>query len=234
MSTLAEPPAPHRSGHPAIAGRERELAALAGEARRLGHLLVTCDLPADEAAELTAALRTVNERLGAFVPEGPHPRIWQSEGKVAGGTASMMEAMPYDVVVGPYNPLSPPLTIDIRPPRAYATARFGPAHEGAPGWVHGAVIAGAFDIVLTAANHLENAAGPTTRLDIRYRRPTLLDEEAQFEAWVERRSGKRVVSRGQLLQDGVVKVEAEGEFVALDRTRVGVQPPERPSQAPAS
>lgn len=132
----------------------------------------------------------------------------------------MVDAMPYDVMVGRYNPLAPPLVVEIAPPKAYAKATFTVAYEGAPGWVHGAVIAGAFDMVLTAANHLDAAAGPTTRLDIRYLRPTLLDEEACFEAWIDHRQGRRVVSKGILVQQGTVRVEAEGEFAAVDPRRI--------------
>lgn len=35
--------------------------------------------------------------------------------------------------------------------------------------------------MLTAANHLEAAAGPTTRLELCYLRPTLLDQESHLE-----------------------------------------------------
>lgn len=208
------------SEHPALTGRELQMAALTDQVRRLIHLSVSCDLTKREAETIAAQLKAINERLEDRVPHSAHPRIWPRQDDSVPVAQAMIDAMPYDVVVGVYNPLAPPLSVDIRPPKAYANARFGPAHEGAPGWVHGAVIAGAFDIVLTAANHLEAAAGPTTRLQIRYLRPTLIDQDAHFEAWIERRHRNRVVSKGQLIQDGSVKVEAEGEFVVLDRHRI--------------
>jgi acyl-coenzyme A thioesterase PaaI-like protein len=197
------------------------MADLAAEARRLTHLVVTCDLPRQEAAQLVERLREINELVSSHVPEEPQPLVWAPRNEqVLQSSRSMTDAMPFDVVVGIYNPIAPPVTVEIRPPKAYATARFGPAHGGAPGWVHGAVIAGVFDIVLTAANQLEDAAGPTARLEIRYRRPTLIDQEAHFEAWIERRHRNRVLSKGLLIQEGEVKVEAEGEFVTLDRNRL--------------
>lgn len=199
------------------------MAYLAHEVRSLIDLAVTCDVPAREARELGRQLHALNERLGRHRPDRAHPRISppvSADSPEPWDATAMIDAMPYDVVVGRYNPLAPPLEVSLDPPKAYATARFGAAYEGAPGWVHGAVIAGAFDIVLTAANHLEAASGPTTRLDVRYRRPTLLEEEAQFEAWIDHRRGKRVVSKGVLRQDGEVKVEAEGEFVTIDRSRI--------------
>ena len=58
--------------------------------------------------------------------------------------------MPYDVVVGPFNPLALPVVLDFEPPKALGRAAFDVAYEGAPGCVHGAVLAATFDIVLTA------------------------------------------------------------------------------------
>ena len=64
-------------------------------------------------------------------------------------------AMPYDVVVGPFNPIAPPVVLDFEPPKALGRAVFDVTYEGAPGCVHGAVLAAAFDIILTAANAIE-------------------------------------------------------------------------------
>ena len=87
---------------------------------------------------------------------------------------------------------------------------YGPTYEGAPGVVHGAALAAAFDIVLTAANVMADAAGPTVELSIRYRKPTLVGVECRFESEVTEVTERRTHSRGRLVQDGVVTVEAEG------------------------
>jgi acyl-coenzyme A thioesterase PaaI-like protein len=129
-------------------------------------------------------------------------------------------AMPFDVVVGRYNPLALPVKLEVLPPLAIGRAFFTTPYEGAPGCVHGAALAGAFDIVLTAANMIAGAAGPTVRLALRFRRPTLLGQEAVFEATADRRTDKRIHTSGRLLQDGQVTVEAEGEFATLDMERI--------------
>ena len=128
--------------------------------------------------------------------------------------------MPYDPVIGRYNPIALPVMISFEPPLAIGTAVFTTPYEGGPGWVHGAALAATFDIVLTAANHLSGAAGPTVWLTIRFRRPTLVGVEARFEAEVVSNDGRRVTSKGRLVQDGVVCVEAEGEFAVLDPKRI--------------
>jgi len=214
--------------HPAIAGRERPMAELADTVRRLVDLVVTNTAPPDVLDAVVDRLRATADVLGAHVPAQPVPRfIDPSEGlRPDSGSgsdralASMDGAMPYDPVVGRYNPIALPVAISFQPPLAIGTAVFTTPYEGGPGWVHGAAIAATFDIVLTAANHLSGAAGPTVWLTIRFRRPTLVGVEARFEAEVVENDGRRVTSRGRLVQDGVVCVEAEGEFAVLDPARI--------------
>jgi acyl-CoA thioesterase FadM len=82
--------------------------------------------------------------------------------------------------------------------------------------VHGAALVATFDLVLTAANAIAGATGPTVRLGVRYRRPTLVNEEAVFEGWVTEVTDRRVFSLGRIVQGGQVTVEAEGEFAILN------------------
>jgi Thioesterase superfamily len=132
----------------------------------------------------------------------------------------MASAMPFDMIVGSCNPVAPPITVEFEPPKAVGTAIFPAPFEGAPGCVHGAALAGAFDIMLTAANFMAGTAGPTVELTIRYRKPTLISEPAVFEAWVTEKKGRRTHSRGQLVQGGVVTVEAFGEFAEMTRSSI--------------
>jgi acyl-CoA thioesterase FadM len=57
-------------------------------------------------------------------------------------------------------------------------------------------------------------------LSIRYRKPTLIARPAVFEAWVTEQTDRRTYSQGRLIQGGVVTVEAHGEFVTMDRSRI--------------
>ncbi len=228
------------SPHPALTGRETSMGALADTVRRLIDLTVSCDVPDDVLVSVQAELATAADRLEPFRSDPPHPRFVGirpgnadtgengdggdgSDGGDGGdgGLNGMEAAMPYDVVVGRFNPLALPLTLSFEPDLALGHARFTAPYEGAPGWVHGAVIAAAFDLVLTGANRLQSSGGPTVRLSMRFRRPTLIEEECRFEAWVEGKKGNRIMSKGHLLQNGEVKVEAEGEFVMLDPSLLG-------------
>ena len=202
--------------HPGLRGRLPEAKELADVLRRLIRLSVSTAPTAAETARLTAQLAAVADELEAHLPEHPLPRFIAPEQEAPPREVPIGGAMPYDVVVGPFNPLALPVVLDFEPPKALGRAVFDVAYEGAPGCVHGAVLAATFDIVLTAANALEGATGPTVRLGLRYLRPTLTDVEAVFEGWVTGVTDRRVFSQGRIVQDGIVTVEAEGEFAIFN------------------
>jgi acyl-coenzyme A thioesterase PaaI-like protein len=201
--------------HPGLAGRSQELGALVSAVRRLIALSVTTTAGPEILTEVTAGLEKMAGVLAAQVPEIRFPRFLGRDPAVPADSDEIKEAMPFDVVVGRYNPLALPVALEVDPPKAIGRAMFTTPYEGAPGCVHGASIAGAFDIVLTAANMLAGAAGPTVRLALRFRRPTLLGVESVFEAEVTSRSARRIHTEGQLTQGGQVTVEAQGEFATL-------------------
>ncbi len=204
------------TSHPGVTGREGELRALSDAVRRLISLTVTNTAPAGETADIASGLDALASRLEAFVPT-PHPPRYLNADR---SDAMDEERMPYDVVIGPFNPLALPVRIELDPPRAIGHACFTVPYEGPPGCVHGAVIAGAFDMVCNAANHMAGLAGPTARLTVRYRRPTLLGVDLVFEAQVLEARGRRTTTTARIVQDGMVTAEAQGLFVALDRREV--------------
>jgi len=199
------------------------LASLADSVRRLIDLTVTNVAPPEVLDRVAADLDAAAGLLAGYRPSEPHPRFVVPD-DVARGSLDpdhdMHAAMPYDPVIGHFNPLALPVSISFEPPLAVGNACFTTAYEGGPGWVHGAVIAAAFDIVLTAANQLSNSAGPTVWLTTRYKRPTLVGVDTRFEGEVVSNDGRRVTSRGRLIQDGIVCVEAEGEFAVIPLGRL--------------
>ncbi len=199
-------------------GREE----LAAAVRRLIELTVTSTPAPGALAAAAARVDALSDELSAAVPdEGPEPVGRHVElPPDSDGLTALTASMPFDMVVGSCNPVAPPVEIRLDPPKAFGTTVFTSQYEGAPGCVHGAAIAAAFDIVLTAANVVADAAGPTVELTIRYRRPTIIGVESAFESWVTEVTDRRTYSTGRLLQDGVVTVEATGEFVNLSRERV--------------
>lgn len=124
-------------------------------------------------------------------------------------------------IVGSANPIAPPLVVE----RADATgvrgtANYGVAFEGLPGYVHGGMVAAAFDGVLIFAAVCAGHAAVTGGLSLRYRRPTPLLTDLVYEAEPDRVDGRKAFVTGRLLgPGGDVCVEAEGIFISVDRDR---------------
>ncbi len=190
-----------------------ELARLAESVRRLIDVTVKIDAPPERLAGAAAQVDALVADLLRSVPDPPPARY-------PGGGATPADVFPYDCVIGQWNPLAPPVHIEWHDPLAIGSVRFGTAYEGPPGCVHGAVIGAAFDQVLNVANLMSGAAGPTVRLEMRYRQPTPLHRQVRFEGWVEQREERKIHTAGRLLVDGSVTVEAEGVFVVVDVNRV--------------
>lgn len=219
----AEPTGAARPGRPWSGGGREELA---DTIRRLATLCVTANPPPGVLPEVARQLASVADELERAVPppEATHRgRYAEGSGDPdRPGAFSLASAMPFDMIIGACNPLAPPLVLEFDPPVARGSVTFAPPFEGAPGCVHGAVLAAVFDIMLTAANVIAGAAGPTVELRLRYRKPTLIDRPAEFEASVMSVDGRRTRTTGRLVQDGVTTVEADGEFVALPPDRLDV------------
>ncbi len=206
--------------HPGLRGREHEARDLADVLRRLIRLSVSASPPAAETSRLAASLATLADELESHLPVDPLPRFMQPDEDGPPKDVPLGGAMPYDVVVGPFNPVALPIVLDFDPPKAIGRGTFDVTYEGAPGCVHGAVLAAAFDIILTAANAIAGSTGPTVSLAVRYLRPTLTNEEAVFEGWVTEVAERRIFSKGRIVQGGVVTVEADGEFAIFSQDGV--------------
>jgi hypothetical protein len=216
-SNVGPEPAPSFEDHPGLRGRQLEALALADVVRRLIRLTVSTAPPAGETAEITASLVAVADRLETHAPERPLPRFVVPAEDGPPRDPPLGASMPFDLIVGAFNPLALPVRLDFDAPKALGYATFDVGYEGAPGCVHGAALAATFDIILTAANAVAGATGPTVRLSLHYRRPTLIGEEAVFEGWVTEVTDRRVFSRGRIVQGGEVTVEAEGEFAVFNQ-----------------
>jgi acyl-CoA thioesterase FadM len=220
--TVGTDPAPSFEGHPGVRGRQAEALALADVVRRLIRLTVSTAPSATETAEITASLVAVADRLATHVPDRPLPRFVAPAAAEDGPPRDppLGASMPFDLIVGAFNPLALPVRLDFEPPKALGYATFDVGYEGAPGCVHGAALAATFDIILTAANAIVGATGPTVRLSLHYRRPTLVGEQAVFEGWVTEVTERRIFSQGRIVQGGEVTVEAEGEFAIFNQGSV--------------
>ena len=206
--------------HPALDGRSGELADLVDAIRRLTTATVTCRAAAADLAAAASTVTALAEQLEATVPD-PVPHLAHTDGsplaRPGGGFSavdSIVDVLPFDPVVGRWSPIAPHVTLTAGGDGVVGEATYARHHEGPPGWVHGGALAAAVDMVFMAATVAAGRPGPTRRLTIRYRRPTLIETPTRFEAEVTLRDERRTVVTGRVRQLDAVTAEAEAEFAA--------------------
>lgn len=205
------PDTPRPSPHPAIAGREAELADLAAAVRRLVDLTCRNTADAAETGEVAAEVHRVADRLEANTPPEGTQRWFETF-----DVDDPADLFPYDALVGLYNPASPPLRCRWEDPVLHARARFEDPWEGPPGVAHGGIVAAAFDGLLTVTNIMTlGHPAPTARLEVSYKAPTPLRTEVTLEGTVTSRVGRKVTTAGKLWVGDKLRAEAEGVFIDL-------------------
>jgi acyl-coenzyme A thioesterase PaaI-like protein len=195
-------------------GAWNEKRRLASAVRELVASCVTSDAPQEVLAAASAQVRAVVELLSQ------HPRGTFLDAFTRGTIDDVTRFADRGTMVGLSNPMSPPMTMTDDGETVIAHVNFGPPFEGAPGCVHGGLLAAAFDQTLGFLNVARKVGSMTATLSVKYRKPTPLSKPLRIEARVDRVDGrKRWVSAKMYAPttDGdELTAEAEGLFIALD------------------
>jgi Thioesterase superfamily len=185
-----------------------ERSRLAEAVRRAIDVVMTVEDATDE--QMIAAAESIEAATRVLAG----PRAVDSNGpRRASRDRSHGDYLPRSPIVGESSPLAPPIAWEWVPPKIIGRVVFGAAYEGPPNFVHGGIIALAFDEMLGMANIASGHPGMTGTLTVRYRRPTPLYREVDFEAWVVRVEGRRIATRGTLSCDDRLCAECDGLFV---------------------
>ena len=92
------------------------------------------------------------------------------------------------------------------------------AHQGAPGLIHGGVLAAAFDESLGALSWLTRTPAVTARLETDFRRPIPVGSDLRIEAWIESENGRKSWrSAVATFGGGDEAARAHGLFVEVPR-----------------
>src|SRR5262249_13631957 len=187
---------------------------LASAVRALIDRVVAADASDDAQAAALAGVAEMIEaqtaRLAALPAKGTRAAF--RDGSYQGRQALFMDRGP---LIGLSNPLAPPMVLSAEGTTAIGRVTFGPAFEGAPGFLHGGFLAAAFDQVFGYLGVLRGIPALTGSLTVRYRKPTPLGVELRFEASAERSEGRKSFVRGRCLAGDEVTGEAEALFVAI-------------------
>jgi hypothetical protein len=130
-------------------------------------------------------------------------------------------------ISGRANPLAAPLHLEVGPDKTTGWAVWTDAYEGPPGCLHGGFVAAAFDDLLGLAQMASGTAGFTGTLTVRMRRPTPLNARIDYEAGVEKVSGRKITVWGKAWHGEDLLGEATILFITprggmdIDRMRDG-------------
>jgi acyl-coenzyme A thioesterase PaaI-like protein len=189
----------------------------AGQARTLAHALVGCD--ADDAT--FAAVESLLSEANALLAAVPHlPRAAFDPAALGRmrdePDGPNLQAMADRAVAGPANPTSVDITSRIVGDGAEADVVFGPAFEGAPGRVHGGMVAAVFDDLLGAGMAQARSIGFTGRLTVHYRAPVPIETAIRFRIWVGAREGRKLHIHGDARLGDRVLASADALMILVD------------------
>jgi acyl-coenzyme A thioesterase PaaI-like protein len=93
------------------------------------------------------------------------------------------------------------------------------AHQGAPGLIHGGLLAAAFDEVMGSVNWLVRIPAVTGRLETDYVRPVPVGRVVHLRAWCVGQSGRKLYYRAEARlddpRDGLLVARAAALFVTV-------------------
>lgn len=179
---------------------------LAEAIRALGRTFLDNEADDDAGRDALALIEQAAQRLTAG---SVRPPVWSDRSSWSGRL----------------NPVALPLTFEFGQrqgqPCIVGRVRIDRLREGPAGSVHGGVVAGLFDEMMGAALRLtEQGPAVTGRLNVRYRRPTPLDEDLVFRSWITEDRPLRLRIEAECLLAATVDddrpvrtAEADGLFV---------------------
>jgi len=116
------------------------------------------------------------------------------------------------------NPASLGIALSSTPDGAVGHVRFGAGAEGAPGLVHGGLLATFADEVMGFVQHGGNSVRLTAEMTLRYRRPTPVDTELVCRAQAGETTGRRFHVHAAITtadDDTTVLAEADATYVLM-------------------
>jgi acyl-coenzyme A thioesterase PaaI-like protein len=130
-------------------------------------------------------------------------------------SGSPIEFFPYSPIVGPLNPVSPPVRMWADDAlHVHGEVTLGAPYNGPPGLVHGGVIALVFDELLGACAVINKCPGFTGTLTVKYLRGTPIRTPLTMESWIDRIDGRKTFVSGELRNGDTVTASATGIFIS--------------------
>lgn len=203
---------------PAVAEARRRL----GRAyRRLGHAIAGHRPDADTVDRVAHILdRTVDELAGFPELRRDVERRHEIEWERPVDDGASMFSFDERPVSGRSAPLGFDLDVVREGDEAVGRLTFGRAHEGAPNRAHGGMVSALFDDVFGFILSIEQQAGFTGELTVRYEAGTPIGTPLECRVRMTHREGRKMLMTGELTPDGdpsTVYARSRATFIAIDR-----------------
>ncbi len=122
-------------------------------------------------------------------------------------------------LMGHCNPVAPPMTIHTEDGHSECTVVLGERHVGAPGMVHGGILAACFDQLCGHCAVISGHPGLTVDLDVRFRKPAHVHIPLHFEANITAVRGRLVTVEATCERQGEQIARCKAVFMVLDRSQ---------------
>jgi acyl-coenzyme A thioesterase PaaI-like protein len=205
------------------------LARATAQMRRMTSHLRKTRAPRASLEKVEEALAALAAELAPFDHPGPYAQAGLEVSLLRPGQQidqglKPAELFPYSPIIGPLNPVAPPVLFEKLERELRAEHVFDAPYVGPPGSVHGGVIALAFDELLGSLGALSGVGGFTGTLTIVYRSLTPVGHPIRMRSWIDRTEGVKTFIKGTMHCDfpkeNILCAEAEGIFIQPRRSIV--------------
>jgi acyl-coenzyme A thioesterase PaaI-like protein len=198
---------------------------VAGLLRNLAHALVAHDPDAATLDGLAAGLDRMLSQVTDATCRNRSASVTDLGTVIRGLADTDLAAVLRDrPISGPGNPTAAEVAFRRDGDEIVADVRFGPAFEGAPGRVHGGMVAAVFDDVSGGVLALAGLPAYTGRLAIDYLAPVPVDVPVEFRTRLDRRTSRKLYAVAEARHAGRLLARAEALFVVVNPEQFGGAP----------
>jgi uncharacterized protein (TIGR00369 family) len=129
---------------------------------------------------------------------------------------------------GPENPegLHLEFAIDAEAHAASASVTLDDRYQGAPGYMHGGIIATLLDEAMSKLNRPLGLLAMTRQMDVSYLRPAAIGTAMQVRSRFVRRDGRKLFHEAELLStQGEILARCTGLWIVIDPALLGLEAP---------